>query len=117
MSDVMVGGEATAILLSLLGEEEAALLVTQLDPDDVERLCNAMGSLAGVAEDDIEKVLGDFIGRARTRNAVADNGSRHVKAAIERSLGPSRARQMMKKQASVAHRPSRLRADALADRG
>ena len=95
MADLLGGGNAGAILLSLIGEDEAAAMIGVLAPDDVGRLCGAMERLRHVDEAQIEAVLGDFIARARTLNAVASAGERPVRAAIERSLGPGRARAMM----------------------
>lgn len=97
------GGNAGAILLSLIGEDEATAMVGELGPDDVGRLCGAMERLTQVDEAQIEAVLGDFIARARTLNAVATAGETPVRAAIERSLGPGRARAMMKGGADAEH--------------
>lgn len=93
---VIGGGNAGAILLSLIGEDEAAAMVGELGPDDVGRLCGAMERLTQVDEAQIEAVLGDFIARARMLNAVASAGEQPVRAAIERSLGPGRARAVLK---------------------
>lgn len=104
MAELMLaGGNAGAILLSLIGEDEASAMIGELAPDDVGRLCGAMERLADVDEAQIEAVLGDFIARARTLNAVASAGETPVRAAIERSLGPGRSRAMMKGGAEAEH--------------
>ena len=45
-SEEPIGSEAAAILLMLLGEEEAAQLISRLDPQEVQTLGGAMFSLA-----------------------------------------------------------------------
>ena len=47
-SDEPIGSEAAAILLMLLGEEEAAQLIGRLDPQEVQTLGGAMFSVADV---------------------------------------------------------------------
>lgn len=101
----VAGGSAGAILLSLIGEAEAATLVGELAPDEVAAVCAAMELLGQVAELEIETVLGDFIARARQQNAVASAGSRPVRAAIERSLGAGRAHALLQAQGEAEEHP------------
>ena len=95
MTAPATGSSAGAILLSLVGEDEASALIGQLGPDEITALCAEMTSLATVGESEIEAVLTDFIAHARARNAVASAGSKPLRAAIERSLGPGRAKAML----------------------
>ncbi len=92
----MADASAGAILLSLIGEDEAAALVGELAPDEVAALCGSMEALGSVGEREIDAVLTDFIAIARARNPVASAGAAPVRRAIERSLGPGRARTLMK---------------------
>src|SRR3546814_6481150 len=50
------GSEAAAILLMLLGDEEAADVLSRLEPDDVQSLGSAMFGVADVSEEQVENV-------------------------------------------------------------
>ena len=59
------GTERAAVLMMLVGEEEAAAILQKLEPDEVRELGRAMYTVADVSEADVEGVLDDFVGRAR----------------------------------------------------
>ena len=61
------GVERAAVLMMLVGEEEAAAILQKLEPDEVRELGRAMYTVADVSEADVEGVLDDFVGRARER--------------------------------------------------
>ena len=89
------GGDIAAILLSLVGEEEAAALIGELDAGEVTQLCSAMERLPKVGEAEIEAALADFITRARAGNPVASAGAKPLRTALERSLGSGRAQTLL----------------------
>ncbi len=106
MSDTALdGGSAGAVLLSLVGEDDAVRLVDTLGPGEVRHLCGAMETLGSVGEIEVERVLGDFIARAKKVNSVANEGERQVRTAIERALGPRRARTVLKAAGGVEDHP------------
>ena len=64
------GSEAAAILLMLLGDEEAADVLRRLDPSEVQHLGAAMFDVENVSEDQVEQVLDIFMTKAAMANAV-----------------------------------------------
>lgn len=64
------GVERAAVLMMLVGEEEAAAILQKLDPEEVRQLGAAMFAVADVGEPEVERVLDDFVGRARERTAI-----------------------------------------------
>ena len=57
----LTGTEKSAILMMLLGEEEAAQVLTNLSPREVQHLGTAMYSVTGVDQATVNMVLDEFL--------------------------------------------------------
>src|SRR4051812_45778687 len=82
------GSQAAAILLMLLGEEEAAQVLGRLDPPEVEHLGGAMFQVADVSEREVNGVLDEFVNRAKTRTTIGYAADLQIKGMMERALWP-----------------------------
>jgi flagellar motor switch protein FliG len=89
------GVERAAVLMMLVGEEEAAAILQKLEPDEVRKLGTAMFSVADVSEDEVGSVLDDFVGRARERNGIAFDPRPKVEAVMTRALGREKAESVL----------------------
>ena len=85
------GVERAAVLMMLVGEEEAAAILQKLDPEEVRQLGAAMFAVADVGEPEVESVLDDFVGRARERTAIGFDPASKISAVMNRALGPEKA--------------------------
>ena len=85
------GVERAAVLMMLVGEDEAAAILQKLDPDEVRALGAAMFKVADVSETEVEDVLDDFVGRARDRTGIAFDPRPRIEAVMNRALGPAKA--------------------------
>ena len=85
------GSEAAAILLMLLGDEEAAEVLSRLDPGEVQHLGSAMFNVADVTESQVETVLDIFTERARARTTIGFGAAPRIRAVMEHALGAERA--------------------------
>ena len=85
------GVERAAVLMMLVGEDEAAAILQKLDPDEVRALGAAMFKVADVSETEVEDVLDDFVGRARDRTGIAFDPRPRIEAVMNRALGPEKA--------------------------
>jgi flagellar motor switch protein FliG len=85
------GVERAAVLMMLVGEEEAAAILQKLDPEEVRQLGTAMFAVADVGELEVESVLDDFVGRARERTAIGFDPAPKIAAVMNRALGPEKA--------------------------
>lgn len=85
------GSEIAAIMLMLLEESEAAEVIGRLDPTEVETLGASMFSVADVSEREINKVLDEFVRRAKSRTTLGFAADTQIKGMMERALGPERA--------------------------
>ncbi|WP_375429461.1 flagellar motor switch protein FliG [uncultured Sphingomonas sp.] len=85
------GVERAAVLMMLVGEQEAAAMLQKLDPDEVRLLGSAMFAVADVSEQEVEDVLDDFVGRARERNSISFDPRPRITAVMNIALGPEKA--------------------------
>ena len=85
------GVERAAVLMMLVGEDEAAAILQKLEPDEVRELGTAMFKVADVSEAEVDTVLDDFVGRARDRSGIAFDPRPRVEAVMTRALGQEKA--------------------------
>ena len=85
------GVERAAVLMMLVGEEEAAAILQKLDPEEVRQLGKAMFAVADVGEDQVGDVLDDFVGRARERTAIGFDPKPIIEGVMTRALGQEKA--------------------------
>ena len=85
------GVERAAVLMMLVGEEEAAAILQKLDPDEVRKLGQAMFAVADVSEAEVGGVLDDFVARARQRTGFGIDPRPRIEAVMTRALGPEKA--------------------------
>lgn len=89
------GVERAAVLMMLVGEEEAAAILQKLDPDEVRELGRAMFTVADVSEAEVEQVLEDFTDKARERTTIAFDPTPRIEGMMTRALGPQRAESVL----------------------
>ncbi len=89
------GVERAAVLMMLVGEEEAAAMLQKLDPDEVRELGAAMFAVADVSEDEMAAVLDDFTGKARERTGITFDPRGKVEAMMTRALGSEKAESIL----------------------
>jgi flagellar motor switch protein FliG len=89
------GVERAAVLMMLVGEEEAAAILQKLEPEEVRQLGKAMFAVADVTEIEVEGVLDDFVGKARERTAIGFDPRPKIEAVMNRALGPEKAESVL----------------------
>jgi len=87
--------ERAAVFLSLLSDEEAALLLGRMEPSELEKLGAAMCELGDIEQPHIAEALGDFVVEADREIMPARDRSGRVRSLLERSLGETKAASMM----------------------
>ncbi len=85
------GVERAAVLMMLVGEDEAAAILQKLDPEEVRQLGKAMFAVADVGEDQVGDVLDDFVDRARDRTAIGFDPKPIIENVMTRALGQEKA--------------------------
>ena len=97
------GSQAAAILLMLLGEEEAATVLSRLEPDEVQHLGGAMFGVANISEDEIDGVFDVFLDRAKARTTLGFGVERQIKGMMHKALGQDKADQVLQRITPVQH--------------
>ena len=89
------GSEAAAILLMMLGDAEAAEILSHLEPHEVQHLGSAMFNVADVSESEVESVFDTFMGRAKARTTIGFGAAPRIRAVMEHALGAERAENVL----------------------
>jgi flagellar motor switch protein FliG len=97
------GSQAAAILLMLLGEEEAATVLSRLEPDEVQHLGGAMFNVANISEDAIDGVFDVFLDRAKARTTLGFGVERQIKGMMHKALGQEKADKVLQRITPVQH--------------
>lgn len=85
------GSSAAAILLMTLGDDEAAEILSHLDPVEVQHLGSAMFDVSDVSETQVENVFDLFMTKAKARTSIGFGAAPKIKAVMEHALGQERA--------------------------
>ncbi|MBT2186488.1 flagellar motor switch protein FliG [Sphingobium nicotianae] len=93
----MSGSAAAAVLLMLFDEDEAAQILSRLEPDEVRQLGYAMYDVADVEVDEVNLALDQFVNKAKGRTTIGYGASKHIRGAMHKALGPDRADNMLAK--------------------
>jgi flagellar motor switch protein FliG len=91
------GSAAAAVLLMLFDEDEAAQILSRLEPEEVRQLGYAMYDVADVEVDEVNEALDQFVNKAKGRTTIGYGASKHIRGALHKALGPERAEVMLAK--------------------
>lgn len=89
------GSAAAAVLLMLFNEDEAAQILSRLEPDEVRQLGYAMYDVADVEIEEVNQALDQFVSKARRRTTIGYGATRHIRGAMHKALGPERAENIL----------------------
>lgn len=93
----LTGSAAAAVLLMLFDEDEAAQILSRLEPDEVRQLGYAMYDVADVEVEEVNAALDQFVRKAKGRTTIGYGASQHIRGAMHKALGPDRADNMLAK--------------------
>lgn len=91
----MSGSSQAAILLMALGEEEAANVLQHMEPDEVQRLGEAMGEIKGVTQEAISETLDHFIDQIKHQSSLGIGSREYFKTTLTRAIGKDKASSML----------------------
>lgn len=89
------GSAAAAVLLMLFDEDEAAQILSRLEPDEVRQLGYAMYDVADVQIEEVNSALDHFVNKAKRRTTIGYGAAKHIRGAMTKALGPERADDML----------------------
>ena len=75
----LTGTQKCAILMMLLGEEEAAEIMKNLNPKEVQTLGTAMYSVQGLPQETVNMVLDEFLSIIKAQTSLGIAGDSYIK--------------------------------------
>ena len=89
--DALSGSQRAAVLMLLLGEQQAAEIIKYLKPKEVQSLGGAMVSVADLSQEAVNVVLDEFISTLRRQTSIGLGTSEYVEKVLKRALGDDKA--------------------------
>ena len=80
-----------ALLMRVLGEQQAAEIIALLNRDEVEKLGTAMVDVGDVTQDAVDGVLDDVIAQLRGQTNLGLGSKDYVEGVLRRALGPDKS--------------------------
>jgi len=87
----MSGSQRAAVLMLLLGEQQASEIVRFLDPKEVQALGGAMVSVADLSQEAVNQVLDDFVMTIKKQTSIGLGTTDYVEKVFKRALGDDKA--------------------------
>ena len=89
--DQLTNIQRAAVLMLLLGEQEAANIISYLNPKEVQPLGAAMVSVADLSQEAISAVLDEFIATIKKQTTLGLGVTDYVETVLKRALGEDKA--------------------------
>ena len=93
--DGLTSTDRAAVLLLLLGEQEAANIIKYMDPKEVQRIGAAMVSAADMSQEAVNYVLDEFVSTLKGQSSLGLGTSDYVEDVLKRALGEDKAASVM----------------------
>lgn len=84
-----------AILMLMFGEQIAADVMRHLTPVEVQHLGAAMFTIQQVTEDELDRIVEDFLRRLAGETGIGYGTSAYVRSVMNQALGPDRAQSVI----------------------
>ena len=91
------GTQKCAILMLLIGEEEAANILSNLGPEDVKTLGAAMYQVQGIDQDTVNMVLDEFLSIIKANTALGFGATDYISTVMSKALGSEKAQSVLSK--------------------
>ncbi|MDA7599710.1 flagellar motor switch protein FliG [Alphaproteobacteria bacterium] len=93
--DQLTGTQKSAILMMLIGEEEAAEILQNLSPREVQHLGTAMYSVQGLDQDTVNEVLDEFLKIIKEQTSLGLGAGDYIRNVLNRALGEDKAQSVL----------------------
>ena len=89
--EYMSGSQRAAVLMLLLGEQQASEIIKYLDPKEVQALGGAMVSVSDVSQEAVNVILDDFVATIKKQSSLGLGTTEYVEKVFKRALGDDKA--------------------------
>ena len=93
--EALSGTQKSAILMMLLGEEEASEIIRNLSPKEVQHLGSAMYSVQGLDQDTVNKVLDEFLEIIKQQTSLGLGSDSYIRNVLTKALGTDKAQSVL----------------------
>ena len=93
--DNLSGTQKSAILMMLLGEDEASEILKNLTPKEVQHLGGAVYSVEGLDQDTVNKVLDEFLAIIKEQTSLGLGAGNYIQNVLNKALGQDRAQSIL----------------------
>ena len=94
----LTGTQKSAILMMLLGEDEASEVLKHLSPKEVQHLGTAMYSVTDVDQDMVNAVLDEFLGIIKQQTGLGLGAGNYIKNVLTKALGDDKAQSVLSRR-------------------
>ena len=102
----LTGTQKSAILMMLLGEDEASEIIRNLSPKEVQHLGTAMYSVQGLDQDTVNSVLDEFLAIIKAQTSLGMGAGNYIRNVMNKALGEDKAQSVLSRIApSTSARP------------
>ena len=91
----LTGTQKSAILMMLLGEDEAAEILKNLSPREVQHLGGAMYSVQGVDQKTVNFVLDEFLTIIKQQTSIGLGAGNYIRNVLTKALGGDKAQSVL----------------------
>ena len=91
----LTGTQKSAILIMLIGEEEAAEILKNLSPREVQHLGSAMYSVQGLGQDLVNQVLDEFLAIIKEQTSLGLGAGNYIRNVLTKALGDDKAQSVL----------------------
>ena len=89
--DAMTTTERAAVIMLLLGEQQAADIIRYLNPREVQALGGAMVGVADLSQEAVNLVLDEFVATIKNQTNLGLGTTDYVENVLKRALGEDKA--------------------------
>ena len=93
--DALSGTQKSAILMMLLGEDEASEILKNLMPKEVQHLGAAMYSVQGLDQDTVNFVLDEFLEIIKEQTSLGLGAGNYIRNVLTKALGDDKAQSVL----------------------
>jgi flagellar motor switch protein FliG len=84
-----------AVMMLMFGEKIAADVMRHLSPAEVQHLGAAMYAVEQVTEEEVDRILEDFLGKLAGETGIGHGTTAYVRTVMNEALGPDRAQSVI----------------------
>jgi len=85
------GAQRAAVLMLLLGEQQAAEIIKFMTPQEVQSLGGAMVAVSDVSQEAVNSILDDFVATIKQQSSLGLGSTDYVEKVFKRALGDDKA--------------------------